>query len=91
MTHSPGGFWNPDCERCRTITVGELDDNHFKELMGCTRTEFEDYVQDHRMMQMVRMPGLYNFWYAIMEAKALPIYFRKQKIAERSNRPAQPA
>jgi hypothetical protein len=89
MTHSPGGFWNPDCERCRTITVGELDDNHFAELMGVTRTEFEDYCIPHGLP--VKLPGLYNFWYAIMEARALPIYFRKQEIAERSRRPAQPA
>lgn len=36
---------DPDCGRCSTMLVGDLDDPHFKRLMGCTRRDFETYAQ----------------------------------------------
>ena len=102
-THIPDcGFWNPSCDRCREIKVGDLDDNHFREVMGINRQSFEkfcqemdrssgsrtiesDYVDaDDGGPQILVLPhGLYNFWYAIMEANALMIWYRKRELTQR--------
>lgn len=95
IVHAPGiddaNRLDPECDACRHKCVGDLDNEHFAVLVGCTRSEFETFSQMiaepwYAVGMGPRPTGLYNFWYAIMDASALPIQFRKDELARRKER-----
>jgi hypothetical protein len=64
--------------------VRDLDDRQFKNLMGCTRQEFESFcLHADRLQQAIGHPlpvGLYAFWDAIMDAPAAAVQGRADQL-----------
>jgi hypothetical protein len=64
--------------------VRDLDAREFKNLMGCTREEFESFcLHADRLQQAMGhgLPvGLYAFWDAIMDAPADTVQARSERL-----------
>lgn len=96
IVHPPGvdaeNRLDPNCHECQSKPVGSLDNAHFAQLMGMERHQFEDYCQElasrvngnpYGQAPPSNPTGLYNFWYAIMDANALSVQIRKDELAWR--------
>lgn len=78
---------SPHCPECQGLTVRSLDTRHFERLMGCDRVEFEAFcVEAERLDQVVgrQLPtNIAAFWEWIMDAPALRIQERRDRLVRR--------